>query len=228
MYKDEHQEFIITSIEKQKRSKSRYNIFVNDEYAFSVHEDIMIKHRLMKGEIIHPEHTQTILEDEERNKAYLKALGMIGRRPHSAVEIKRKLKESGFEEVIITWACERLQEQNYVNDEQFAKMWSEHRIYSQKKGRNWVKQELQQKGVQKEIVQEAIQAIDPEEEYHGAYKLGHNKWKLTSGSLLDKKRKTAAFLLRRGYTHSIVNKVLSEVGGNVEDNDGFEVWEDES
>ncbi|MBD0380281.1 RecX family transcriptional regulator [Paenibacillus sp. WST5] len=204
-------------VEKQKRGKHRYNIFINDEYAFSVHEDIMIKHRLLKGETIDPEQMLTILRDEERNKAYTKALGMIGRRPHSSSEVKRKLKEHGFEQPIIQWTIDTLEQQNYINDEDFAKMWMEHRIYTQRKGRNLVRQELQQKGIHKELVQGAMQTIDPDEELEGALKVARTKWKQTSGEMIDKKRKTAAFLMRRGYTGSVVSKVLTQLGGSSND-----------
>ncbi|MFC5448416.1 regulatory protein RecX [Paenibacillus aestuarii] len=202
---------VITMVERQKRGKHRYNIFINEEYTFSVHEDIMIKHRLFKGEIIDPERMAIIIRDEERNKAYTKALYMIGRRPHASSEVRRKLKEQGFEADIIDGVMETLEKQNYLNDEEFAKMWAEHRIYSQRRGRNWVKQELQQKGIHKELVHGAIAGINAEDELEGALKLARNKWKITSGSTIDKKRKTGAFLMRRGYTGGIVNKVLGQL-----------------
>ena len=43
---------LITSIEKQKKSRFRYNIFLNEQFAFSVHEDMLVKHRLLKGQYI--------------------------------------------------------------------------------------------------------------------------------------------------------------------------------
>ena len=51
---------IITKVEKQKRGKHRYNIYLNEEYAFSVHEDILIKHRLNKGESLHPQEIERL------------------------------------------------------------------------------------------------------------------------------------------------------------------------
>ncbi|MFD0698308.1 regulatory protein RecX [Paenibacillus sp. GCM10027628] len=225
MSDEEQQLSIITLVEKQKRGRHRYNIFLNDEYAFSVHEDIMIKHRLLKGEMIDPEQMAVILRDEERNNAYTKALRMIGRRQHSSSEVKRKLKEHGFEPPIIQWTCDTLEQQKYINDEEFAKMWTEHRIYSQRKGRNLVRQELQQKGIHKELVQGAMQTIDPDEELQGALKVARTKWKQTSGETIDKKRKTAAFLMRRGYTGSVVSKVLKELNEGSDDEE-VELFED--
>jgi regulatory protein len=223
----ESQAATITKVEKQKRSKHRYNIFIQDEYAFSVHEDLLIKHRLFKGELLDPAQMATILQDEERHGAYLKALGMIGRRLHSTKEVKQKLKRQGYEDAVIQWAVEMLLEQNYMNDEEFAKLWTENRIISQRKGRNVVKQELQQKGISREHIQEAISNINPEDEYQSAYLLGKKKWLQSTGTGIDRKRKTGSFLLRRGFTNAVVSNVLkqiiNEAGEKVEliEEDGF-------
>lgn len=216
---------IITLVEKQKRGKHRYNIFLNEEYAFSVHEDILIKHRLVKGESVDLQDMERIIQDEEQNNAYMKALRAIGRRPHSSSELKRKLKESGYEPPIIEWVIEKLAAQNYLNDEEFAKMWTDSRIISQKKGRNLVRQELQQKGIDKELVKHAMENINQEDEIAGAMKLAQTKWKQTSGELFDKKRKTAAFLMRRGYTGAVVTKVLGQLSSEPSEDD-FEIHDD--
>jgi regulatory protein len=216
---------IITLVEKQKRGKHRYNIFLNEEYAFSVHEDILIKHRLVKGESVHLQELEKIIQDEEQNNAYIKAIRVIGRRPHSSSELKRKLKESGYEPSIIDRVIEKLASQNYLNDEEFAKMWTDSRIISQKKGRNLVRQELQQKGIDKEFVKHAMENINPEDEIAGAMKIAQTKWKQTSGETFDKKRKTAAFLMRRGFTGAVVTKVLGQLSSGSRDED-FEILED--
>lgn len=216
---------IITLVEKQKRGKHRYNIFLNEEYAFSVHEDILIKHRLVKGESVHLQELEKIIQDEERNNAYIKAIRVIGRRPHSSSELKRKLKESGYEPSIIEWVIEKLASQKYLNDEEFAKMWTDSRIISQKKGRNLVRQELQQKGIDKEFVKHAMENINPEDEIAGAMKIAQTKWKQTSGETFDKKRKTAAFLMRRGFTGAVVTKVLGQLSSGSHEED-FEILDD--
>ncbi|MBP1961033.1 regulatory protein RecX [Paenibacillus aceris] len=225
MEQEEQQPSMITMVEKQKRGKHRYNIFLNEEYAFSVHEDILIKHRLVKGELVNSHEIERIIQDEEQNNAYMKALRVIGRRPHSSSELKRKLKETGYEPPVIEWVIDKLASQNYLNDEEFAKMWTDSRIISQKKGRNLVRQELQQKGIRKELVKHAMDNINPEDEIAGAMKLAQTKWKQTSGETFEKKRKTAAFLMRRGYTGAVVTKVLSQLSSESSE-DEFEILDD--
>jgi regulatory protein len=219
---------MITKVEKQKQGRHRYNIYLNEEYAFSVHEDILVKNRLNKGESLNQQAIEAIILDEERNMAYVKALHMVGRRPHSLSEVKRKLEEKGFEAPIVEWASEKLIENKYINDEEFAKMWTDNRVISQRKGRNLIRQELQQKGIHQDVVKSTMESINPEDEYVGALKIARTKWKQTSGKLMDRNRKTAAFLMRRGYTGAIVTKVLGLISNEADEeelefmDDGFE------
>ncbi|WP_438448296.1 regulatory protein RecX [Gorillibacterium sp. sgz5001074] len=216
----------ITMVERQKGNKRRYNIFIEGSYAFSVHEDIMIKHRLIKGEQVEREELEEILRDDERHQAYMEAIRYVGRRPRSKKEVELHLKEKGYEGEWIGETVKRLQEERVLDDGAFAKLWTEHRIMSQKKGRRWVEMELSQKGVDDTVISQAFGDIDPEEEYSAALEIGRKKWNITGGEGLEKKRKVMAFLLRRGYSSELVNRVLKEVAqtadlGDTEDESFF-------
>lgn len=56
-------------------------------------------------------------------------------------------------------------------------------------------------------------------------KLAQTKWKQTKGETFDRKRKTAAFLMRRGYTGSVVTQILGRLT-NGESEEEFEIVED--
>lgn len=209
---------MITSVERQKKSKFRYNIFIDGDFAFSVHEDIMIKHRLIKGEAVEREDIARIVQDDERHQAYLEAIRYIGRRPRSFKEVQMHLKEKGYEPERISETVERLRTERYLDDGAFAKLWSEHRITAQKKGRRWVEMELSQKGVDDSDISAALSQIDPEEEYTAALELGAKKWRITTGEPYERKRKVLTFLLRRGFSGELAGRVLREIGaGSVEE-----------
>ncbi|MGE6227143.1 RecX family transcriptional regulator [Paenibacillus chitinolyticus] len=206
--KDETEASVITGIERQKRNKKRYNVYVNDEYVCSVHEDILIKNRLLKGEQIDAQRLREAMEEDEKHEAYLKAIRFVAVRPRSVQEVKMKLKDLGYEADLIDWAVGRLLEQKYLDDADFAKLWTEQRIQYQRKGRNAVRYELAQKGLSRDEISKALSAVDTEEEMEGALIVGRKKWKTVSGEKMDRKRKTMAFLLRRGYPSSLVNDVM--------------------
>lgn len=205
---------MITLIEQQKRRKNRYNIFLNHEYAFSIHEDVLVKHRLSKGLQIDEGRLSQLIHDEEQQNAFLQAIRFISHKPRSKKEIENKLSQNGYEEEIIQVVMHKLMEQKYVDDQEYAKALTEYRIHSQKKGRRWIMQELVHKGIPKSFADQAIEQINEETEYQLAYELGSKRWERQTGSLLDRKRKVAGFLLRRGYTNDLVNRVISKLQAN--------------
>jgi regulatory protein len=208
---DHASEAVITKIELQKNNKHRFNIYLDEAYAFSVHEDILIKHRLLKGQTISEEELRSVLLDEERNDAYLKALRFLGARPRTNKEVRQKLQAAGYEEAVIEETVRRLESERYVDDRQFAKQWTEQRLYSQNKGKAFIRQELLQKGVDRVHIQEALQGIEWEDELSSAVEIGAKKWRQTSGETLERKRKTAAFLLRRGFSNEVVRQALRKI-----------------
>jgi regulatory protein len=212
----------ITAVERQQKKRQRYNIFLDEEYAFSVHEDILIKHRLLKGEVIDRDRMESILKDEELQDAMRSAIAFVGRKPRSAEEVQQKLNNKGYAEELIQPVIKKLKEQNIINDGEFAKTWTEHRIVSQKKGRQWVKMELLQKGVSKENIKIALEQVDEEAEYDSALQQAKKKWKPLTGSIRERKHKITSYLLRRGYTNSVVGKVLNNMITENGDDEGID------
>lgn len=202
---------VITMVERQKGNKHRYNLFIDGAYAFSVHEDVMIKYRLLKGESVDQDELEGILEDDERHQAYVEAIKYVGRRPRSVKEVRLHLKEKGYDQERIEEIVGRLKQERYLDDEAFAKLWTENRIISQKKGRRWVEMELSQKGVDDSDIASAFLAIDPEEEFASAWEIGRKKWRITSGEPLERRRKVMAFLLRRGYSNAMAGRVIRQL-----------------
>lgn len=201
-------ESVITAVERQRRAAGRYLIYIDGQYAFTVHEDILVKHRLTKGERVDEQKMRLVLEDEEQQRAWSDALKQVGRRPRSEKEIRQYLRRKQVLPTLIDRIVVRLKEQRYIDDADFAAQWTEQRIFSQKKGRRLIKQELQHKGIAPATIQETLNQVPAEEEDRLAYELGLKKWKQTAGGGLDKQRKTAAYLLRRGYSNQTVSGVI--------------------
>ncbi|UQZ87413.1 Regulatory protein RecX [Paenibacillus konkukensis] len=203
----------ITKIERQKRVKDRYNLYIDDQYAFSVHEDVLIKHRLVKGAEIGVEHFRAIAQAQERQQAYVDAIRLLSFRLRSEYELKARLKEKGYDPQVAAETLERLRREQYVDDSQFAEQLAMQRIRSQKKGRNWVRQELQHKGLQPEHIAQALEQVDEETEYRYAFELAFKKYRSDfAEDPLKGRRKAAGFLMRRGYSSRIATRVIRELG----------------
>lgn len=216
-------ELMITSVEMLKRPKYRYRISFG-EYKMDVHEDVMIKFRMTKGTLFSKSDLTEIVAADERQRAYADAITCLSRKPRTGYEITLRLAEKGWSEETIAEVIQRLDKEGLINDAAYAQEWASQRVRSRGKGKLWIKYELRQKGVSKPLIDEALEQVSEEDEYESALVLGKKKWGGMTGELMDKKRKTGAFLMRRGYSGSLVAKVIREISQNDGDS-GSEDWE---
>lgn len=205
-------EGIISAIVQDPKQKYRYQLFVDGESAFDVHEDILVKYRLFKGKEVDAALLREICHAEEENKAYLAALRYIGIRPRSAYQLMRYLGEKGFSEELAQRIARRCSEQGYIDDEAYAKQWVAERLRLRPKGAYALKMELLQKGIAKPIVERAIGEIDRDEEQEAARKLLRSKLRRKSGSLtLADEQKLLSMLMRKGFSSSMVRQLRQEL-----------------
>lgn len=93
----------------------------------------------------------------------------------------------------------------------------------------WIRQELREKGIDKSLISEALDQITPEQEMESALQTGRKKWNLLRGDINEKRRKTGAFLMRRGFSGEMVRQVIQILRAE-EDSAGkkrrFSIWID--
>lgn len=219
----DHEELVITSVERLRKPKHRYLISFGP-YSMTVHEDVMIKYRMMKGYAFRKEELEEIVIADERQQAYVEALRFLERKPRTAKEISVRLQQKGMTEGGIEKTIQRLQREGLVDDGLYARQWTEQRMMRQKKGRMWIRQELRQKGIEAETIAETLSEVDEEAELDSCYGIGKKKWAQTQGEILERKRKTGAFLMRRGFTGEQVRKVINRLV--MEDGEAGEAFEE--
>ncbi|MDH6428211.1 RecX family transcriptional regulator [Paenibacillus sp. FSL R7-0048] len=198
----------ITKVERQKKSDHRYIIHFG-AYNMTVHEDVMIKYRMITGNSFMKADLVEIVVADERQRAYVEGLRYLERKPRTAMEMTRRLRQKEIGETIIAEVVQRLQEERLLDDPLYAKQWAEQRIANQRKGKMWIRQELREKGIDKTLISEALENITPEQELESALETGRKKWNLIRGEASDKRRKTGAFLMRRGFSGDMVRQVIN-------------------
>ncbi|MCM3782886.1 RecX family transcriptional regulator [Neobacillus mesonae] len=197
----------ITRVEKLRGRDARYLISFGP-YELSVLEDVMIKYRMIKGNSFHKAELEEIVIADEKQRAYVQSLRFLERKARTRKEIAEKLKQKEFLASTIEEVLLRLEQEKLIDDAYFAKEWARQRISSHRKGKLWVGQELRQKGISKEHIQNALGDVSSREEWESALAAGRKKWNQVKGDALEKKRKTYPFLMRRGYSSEVTRKVL--------------------
>lgn len=214
----------ITAVERQPKQKGRYLISFG-EHTLSIHEDVMIKYRMLRGNRFTKQELEEIVLADEKQRAYVQSLRFLERKQRTRKELADRLREKEMTHAVIEHALDRLEKEGLINDEQYAKQWAESRVSSQRKGKAWVRQELRQKGVDKALISEALAEVSQEQEYESCLVVGRKKWNQTRGEVLDRKRKTGSFLMRRGFSgeqvRKVINQLIRETGESEENMEDF-------
>ncbi len=206
-----NQEQWITMVEAQQNHSQRYNIYINDEFAFSVHEDLLVKQRLLKGNLLDDASIQRILAEESLDAAYRSAIHYIGRAMKTAKEVERKLIMKGYSEELAIEVVHKLREQGYIDDEFYASALARQRLHANQKGSMWIKRELGQKGVSRSEIEQAIAQFDVEDEQAQAWELVCKRWPRTKGEPAARLHKMMGLLQRRGFAQDAVRYALARL-----------------
>ncbi len=127
-------------------------------------------------------------------------------------EVKDKLFGYGLRKADADEIISNLIENNYLNEERFAKLFAGGKFRMKHWGRKKILYELQQKGVNKVNIALGLKEIDGEEYVAAIKKLVKRKWKELSGSHhIAKQAKTYAYLLQKGYEPELISSAIAEV-----------------
>lgn len=216
---------IVTSVEPQKKNPKRFNIFLDNQFAFGADADLVVNFRLTLGKIIQKEDLEKILFEAEVGKLMERMYGLFSIRQRSEKEVRDYLKLRNFKlkikdreeisDLVIDSLIEKLKETELINDLEFAKAWIESRRRSKQKSLRVIKMELSQKGINREIIEEALRLVDTRSgqvSEEDLAKLALEKKMRIWKNLPEQefKKKAYEFLLRKGFEYSVIKEVIEE------------------
>ncbi|MCX6816895.1 MAG: regulatory protein RecX [Candidatus Beckwithbacteria bacterium] len=108
-----------------------------------------------------------------RQKLINRGLNLLSYRPQSIAEFTTKLKRSGADQITINQVVDHFINEGRLDDFQFAKWWVDQRIKFRPRGNIALKQELSQKGVSQDIIDDVL--LSYEDELQLAKSLPSNK-----------------------------------------------------
>ncbi|MEK4758793.1 recombination regulator RecX [Viridibacillus sp. FSL E2-0187] len=211
---------VITKITRQKKNQERYNIFLNEDYAFSVDETILIQFGLTKGKVIEGLELDEIAFDDEIQRAYNRALGFLSYQMRSEYEVRKKLLDLEFGEAVIQEAIQKLNKHGFLNDATYTKALLETKKKTAKKGPRAIRQDMQKKGIDKKLQEEVLETFSEEEQLSIALKLGEKvAFSERRKTPTQVKQKIQDNLMRKGYSFAIIEQVLEQIEFSREDDE---------
>ncbi len=193
----------ITALTRQKRNPSRINLFIDGEFAFGLAEITAAYLRI--GQTLSPADIDKLQSADQLEKAKETAIRYIEYRPRSITETRRHLFKKEYPEPIILQVLERLEAVKLLDDAAFARYWVEQRETFKPRSKFALQQELRQKGVDRNLIDEAVAEVD---EFAAAKKAAEPKarnWHTMPEPQFRKK--LGGFLQRRGFSYAIVREI---------------------
>ncbi len=200
---------IITKLESTEKSKVR--IYIDEEFAFILTGKELEMLSLEEGQSILPEQYEKLIEVLIYPKAIEKAISILKYMDRSEQELRFKLSRAEFSEDIIDRVIEYVKHYGYLNDERFATAFVKAR--KSRKSKLMIKNELQQKGISKDILQSVFEAEyeaeDTEDAEMIAIRKAIDKKTREHQSLSEEeKQKLIASLYRKGFDLSKIKQNL--------------------
>lgn len=196
----------VTALQIQKRNKERVNVFLDGEYAFGV--SLSIGLTLKRGQRLSASQIDALKEDDEGEVAFQRAVRYLGVRPRSSAEIALYLKRKEYDEKLVESVVLRLHEKGYLDDEAFAQYWVENRNRFRPRGAQALRQELRQKGVERETIDTALEEQDEDGAAWAALESKIDRW--SDLEKMEFEQKAMGFLARRGFRFDVCRRTAAQ------------------
>lgn len=203
----------ITAIRDSTRDPERVMVDIDGRFAFALTRLLATEYHLQVGTTLAEPELNALLDAEEVERATGSALRFLAYRPRSTREVTDRLRQRGYSDQAIDGAIEKLRGWRYLDDREFARFWVENRLEYRPSGSRRLRQELRQKGVDGEVVEQAIEAVEADE-LPAAIELARKRAERLRGlDPITRRRRLAGFLQRRGYGWDIVKPAIDQVLG---------------
>lgn len=167
---------------------------------------------LSKGKVLDEEEFNKLMDFNDYNLNFSKALNFISFRIRSKKEVYDKLRKENVSEDHIDMIISKLQDDGYIDDYRFAKAFFESKIEINKWSNRKIEYELINKGIDKNIIDE-FSFNFKELEFENAKDLVEKKLPQWENKFegFKLKNKIYTFLSSRGFDYSIIEKVIGEL-----------------
>ena len=203
---------IITKIEVGKRNKERVNIYIDEEYAFSISAELIYKENIKVKDKIDVDSLKKLADEDNYIKCKNTALKTIERTYKSEKELAQKLALKGYDDHIINRTINFMKEYNLLNDNNYATMYVKDK--SRNIGKKKIKYSLLQKGIDEEIIESELEKINNDEVKAIVYEMALKKYKVFSKRENDNYKLTQKlyrFLMGKGYDYDLIKDVVKSI-----------------
>lgn len=191
--------------------KGRVQIIINGDQTFWMSLKSFLEKSFTVGDPIDIIEFKQWLLAQQYSTALNNAVSLLAIRARSRMEILKKLQEKGYMEKTIELVMYKLEKENLLNDDAFARDWANARMHHQI-GKTRILAELRQKGIPNQIAQQILAELPTEEIGRQAVQFATKMLRRYSRELDSRKamQKVLSAMSRHGYSYHEASKAIEE------------------
>ena len=203
----------ITSIEQQKKDKTRCSVYVDGAFYCGLKIEIAIKHHLKAGMEIEKSRLDKIQLDNEKIQATEKAMNHLSATLKTKKQMNDFLAGKGYTQAVIDYVIQKLEGYGYIDDYAYCRAY----VGSVSgKGKAALRAALIRRGAAREAIDAALDETDENEDEALAVARKYLRGKDITRETLNK---ALRHLISRGYGYDVAKSAISRLGDGSEEDD---------
>lgn len=195
---------VITGV-KQQKLKGRVNVYIDDEFSFGIDLDNFVLLGLRVGQNLTPDEIEKAKNTSDFGKTLEKVYRFAMVRLRSEKEFTDYFKRKKIDSTFHPRLLKKLRQLNLLNDEEFARAWSTSRL--KKKSLKIVKLELQQKGINRNIIEDVLSEVKIDDFTLAKNLIEKRMYRYQNLDPKTRKLKISQFLAGKGFDWNIIEKI---------------------
>lgn len=186
-------------------TKTKVKVSLDNRESFQLYNREIKRYGIQEGAEL--SNYNEILRDTLIPRAKKRAMHLLEKMDRTEADIRSKLHRNGYPDIAIDEAVKYVMSYNYVDDKRYA--YSYTRSYRDSRSCNRIRHDLYKKGIDKDIIEQAIADEYNTDEYELISKhIAKRGYNCDTATIQDRD-KMYRYLLRQGFDMDLITKALS-------------------
>lgn len=194
--------------EYESLGKGKLRIRFDNGEELSLYRSEAKQYKLAEDAAIEEQVYRQLIDEVVTKRATKRAMHLLERMDRTEHQLREKLKTGGYPEESVDAAIEYVKRYHYIDDLRYASTYV--RLSQERLSRLQIKMKLSQKGIDRNLIDRALEEEYEAEEIEQIYRLLEKRNYVADRADEKEFRRTYQFLLRRGFRSSEILKAMKD------------------